>query len=62
MIMPHNSSNQADGPSPTYQQVVVRGLPYERGFSHGQQAKLKVQANVAYYEQPGKLAPGYYFT
>jgi isopenicillin-N N-acyltransferase like protein len=59
MVMPHKSSNnRAEAPSPTYQHVVVRGLPYERGLSHGQQAASKVRANVAYYEQPGKLASG----
>lgn len=56
MILPHSSGSGAETPSPTYQHVVVRGLPYERGFSHGHQAKSKVQANVNYYEQPGKLA------
>jgi isopenicillin-N N-acyltransferase like protein len=56
VLLPNN--NDVDAPSPTYQHVVVRGLPYERGFSHGQQAKLKVRANVEYYVQPGKLAPG----
>ncbi|KAJ5981014.1 peptidase C45 acyl-coenzyme A:6-aminopenicillanic acid acyl-transferase [Penicillium waksmanii] len=40
----------------SYQHVVVHGLPYDRGLSHGQQAKDKVQANVEYYKQPGKLA------
>ncbi|KND90055.1 Acyl-coenzyme A:6-aminopenicillanic-acid-acyltransferase 40 kDa form [Tolypocladium ophioglossoides CBS 100239] len=39
-----------------YQHVVVRGLPYERGLSHGQQARSKVRANVEYYRRPGKLA------
>ena len=39
-----------------YQHVVVEGLPYQRGFSHGQQAGAKVRANVAYYKQRGKLA------
>lgn len=43
----------------SYQHVVVRGLPYDRGLSHGQQAKDKVQANVEYYKQPGKLAERY---
>ncbi|KAJ5825567.1 peptidase C45 acyl-coenzyme A:6-aminopenicillanic acid acyl-transferase [Penicillium riverlandense] len=38
-----------------YQHVVVRGLPYERGYSHGQQAASKVKANVEYYKRPGKL-------
>ncbi|CAM1503508.1 Fc.00g010990.m01.CDS01 [Cosmosporella sp. VM-42] len=32
------------------------GLPYDRGFFHGQEAKSKVQENVRYYRQPGKLA------
>ncbi|TPX10062.1 uncharacterized protein E0L32_001259 [Thyridium curvatum] len=41
---------------PTYQHVVARGLPYDRGFAHGQQAKSKVQENVQYYRRPGKLA------
>lgn len=57
--MPHNISNGssgAGGPTPTYQHVVVEGLPYQRGLSHGQQAGSKVRANVAYYKQPGKLA------
>jgi isopenicillin-N N-acyltransferase like protein len=54
--MPHLNSDEAEGPSPTYQHVVVRGLPYERGLSHGQQAGPKVRANVEYYKQPGKLA------
>ncbi|EPE10849.1 acyl-coenzyme a 6-aminopenicillanic acid acyl-transferase [Ophiostoma piceae UAMH 11346] len=39
-----------------YQHVVCRGLPYERGLAHGQQAKSKVQENVTYYRRPGKLA------
>ncbi|KAJ5697590.1 peptidase C45 acyl-coenzyme A:6-aminopenicillanic acid acyl-transferase [Penicillium malachiteum] len=39
-----------------YQHVVVRGLPYDRGCQHGQQAMSKVQANVEYYKTPGKLA------
>lgn len=56
--MPHANSNGTNILSPTYQHVIVHGLPYERGFSHGQQAKSKVRANVDYYEQPGKLAPG----
>jgi isopenicillin-N N-acyltransferase-like protein len=54
--MPHLNSNEVEVPSPTYQHVVVRGLPYERGISHGQQARHKVRANVQYYKQPGKLA------
>lgn len=39
-----------------YQHVVARGLPYERGVTHGQQAAAKVRANVEYYKTPGKLA------
>ncbi|KAJ7596539.1 peptidase C45 acyl-coenzyme A:6-aminopenicillanic acid acyl-transferase [Mycena floridula] len=41
--------------SPTYQHIVVRGLPYDRGFQHGAQARDKVRTNVEYYSQPGKL-------
>lgn len=40
----------------TYQHVVARGLPYERGVAHGRQAQAKVQENVRYYRRPGKLA------
>ncbi|CAK7205808.1 hypothetical protein SEUCBS139899_008587 [Sporothrix eucalyptigena] len=40
----------------TYQHVVARGLPYERGLAHGRQAQAKVQENVRYYRRPGKLA------
>ena len=58
MVMLYSGDNGVDAPSPTYQHVVVRGLPYERGFSHGTQARSKVRANVEYYEQPGKLAEG----
>ncbi|KAJ5618837.1 Peptidase C45 acyl-coenzyme A:6-aminopenicillanic acid acyl-transferase [Penicillium lagena] len=43
--------------SPFYQHVVVQGLPYDRGFSHGEQAREKIQRNVKYYKQPGKLGP-----
>ncbi|KAJ9137495.1 Peptidase C45 acyl-coenzyme A [Pleurostoma richardsiae] len=51
------SRSTLDGtPTPTYQHVVVRGLPYNRGLSHGQQAGTKVRANVEYYRRPGKLA------
>jgi isopenicillin-N N-acyltransferase-like protein len=38
-----------------YQHVVVHGLPYDRGFSHGQQVKEKVVLNIAHYKQPGTL-------
>lgn len=44
------------GPTPAYQHVVARGLPYDRGHAHGQQAAEKVKANVEYYKKPGKLA------
>jgi isopenicillin-N N-acyltransferase-like protein len=42
---------------PFYQHVVVHGLPYDRGFSYGEQTKEKIQRNVTYYKQPGKLGP-----
>ncbi|KAJ5502828.1 Peptidase C45 acyl-coenzyme A:6-aminopenicillanic acid acyl-transferase [Penicillium fimorum] len=42
---------------PFYQHVVVHGLPYDRGFSYGEKTKEKIQRNVAYYKQPGKLGP-----
>ncbi|EKV05349.1 Acyl-coenzyme A:6-aminopenicillanic-acid-acyltransferase 40 kDa form, putative [Penicillium digitatum PHI26] len=42
---------------PFYQHVVVTGLPYDRGFSYGEQTKEKIRLNVAYYKQPGKLGP-----
>ncbi|KAJ5943086.1 Peptidase C45 acyl-coenzyme A:6-aminopenicillanic acid acyl-transferase [Penicillium verrucosum] len=42
---------------PYYQHVVVKGLPYDRGFSYGEQTKDKIQLNVTYYKQPGKLGP-----
>jgi hypothetical protein len=42
-----------------YQHVVVRGLPYDRGFSHGTQVKDKIHTNVAYYKLPGKLPCAY---
>ncbi|KAF4635764.1 hypothetical protein G7Y89_g2318 [Cudoniella acicularis] len=40
---------------PTYEHIVVEGLPYARGLSHGQQLKEKIHRNVAYYKTPGKL-------
>ncbi|KXG54481.1 Peptidase C45, acyl-coenzyme A:6-aminopenicillanic acid acyl-transferase [Penicillium griseofulvum] len=43
--------------NPFYQHVVVHGLPYDRGFSYGEQTKEKIQLNVTYYKQPGKLGP-----
>ncbi|KAJ5170943.1 Peptidase C45 acyl-coenzyme A:6-aminopenicillanic acid acyl-transferase [Penicillium coprophilum] len=42
---------------PSYQHVMVHGLPYDRGFSYGEQTKEKIKRNVAYYKQPGKLGP-----
>ncbi|TPX12618.1 uncharacterized protein E0L32_000795 [Thyridium curvatum] len=42
------------GPS-VYQHIVVEGLPYDRGLSHGTQVKDKIHTNVAYYKLPGKL-------
>ncbi|KAJ6440195.1 peptidase C45 acyl-coenzyme A:6-aminopenicillanic acid acyl-transferase [Purpureocillium lavendulum] len=42
-----------------YQHVVVRGPPYERGLSHGQQARAKILASLEHYSQPGKLLPWY---
>ncbi|KAJ5964955.1 Peptidase C45 acyl-coenzyme A:6-aminopenicillanic acid acyl-transferase [Penicillium vulpinum] len=42
---------------PFFQHVVVHGLPYDRGFSYGEQTKEKIQRNVTYYKQPGKLGP-----
>ncbi|KAK5993052.1 Isopenicillin-N N-acyltransferase-like protein [Cladobotryum mycophilum] len=38
-----------------YQHIVVEGLPYDRGFSHGSQLREKVHTNLAYYKLPGKL-------
>ncbi|TQS32436.1 hypothetical protein Golomagni_07246 [Golovinomyces magnicellulatus] len=40
-----------------YQHVVITGLPYDRGLSHGQQAKQKIRASIDHYNQPGKLLP-----
>lgn len=42
---------------PCYQHVVVHGLPYDRGFSYGEQTNENIQLNVTYYKQPGKLGP-----
>ncbi|KAH8705918.1 hypothetical protein BGW36DRAFT_393389 [Talaromyces proteolyticus] len=44
-------------PPDVYQHVIVRGLPYDRGLSHGYQVKDKILRNIAYYKQPGKLVP-----
>lgn len=43
-------------PSPTYQRIVARGLPYDRGFTHGSEAAAKVKLNIDHYKKPGKLA------
>jgi isopenicillin-N N-acyltransferase-like protein len=43
--------------TPTYQHVVVRGTRFERGFSHGQQASLKIKKNIEYYKASGKIPP-----
>jgi isopenicillin-N N-acyltransferase-like protein len=40
-----------------YQHIVVKGLPYDRGFSHGTQVTEKIRFNVDYYKRPGKLPP-----
>lgn len=49
------SLEQPETMSTTYQQVVVEGLPYDRGYSHGSQVRDKVHTNIAYYKLPGKL-------
>ncbi|KAE9375888.1 peptidase C45 acyl-coenzyme A:6-aminopenicillanic acid acyl-transferase [Stipitochalara longipes BDJ] len=51
-----NSSGISQQLIPTYQHVVVTGVPYRRGLMHGVKARNKVRANVEYYKQPGKLA------
>ncbi|KAH7025665.1 uncharacterized protein B0I36DRAFT_293256 [Microdochium trichocladiopsis] len=38
-----------------YQHIIVHGLPYDRGYSHGTQLRTKIHANIAYYKLPGKL-------
>jgi len=42
-------------PQSHYQHIVVKGLPYDRGFSHGTQVTEKIRFNVDYYKRPGKL-------
>jgi hypothetical protein len=42
-----------------YQHIVVSGLPYDRGFQHGQQLKDKILINIDHYNKPGKLPPRY---
>lgn len=49
-----------DSPAPQtafYQHIVVSGLPYARGLSHGQQVTEKIHQNISYYKIPGKLPP-----
>ncbi|KAF2501232.1 hypothetical protein BU16DRAFT_450867 [Lophium mytilinum] len=46
-----------EGISPIYQHVIARGLPYDRGYAYGEQAKEKILFNVNHYRQPGKLPP-----
>ncbi|KAM0454573.1 hypothetical protein ACHAPV_005679 [Trichoderma viride] len=40
-----------------YQHIVLKGLPYDRGFTHGEQAKQKILDSLAHYHKPGKLLP-----
>ncbi|KAL5093703.1 hypothetical protein Trisim1_010433 [Trichoderma cf. simile WF8] len=40
-----------------YQHIVLRGLPYERGHTHGEQARQKILDSLAHYHAPGKLLP-----
>ncbi|OKL55886.1 hypothetical protein UA08_08944 [Talaromyces atroroseus] len=40
-----------------YQHVVVSGTPWERGFSHGSQARDKIQTNVNRYKVSSSLPP-----
>ncbi|KAJ5578810.1 Peptidase C45 acyl-coenzyme A:6-aminopenicillanic acid acyl-transferase [Penicillium hispanicum] len=42
---------------PFFQHIVVHGLPYDRGFSYGEQTKEKIRRNVTFYKQSGKLGP-----
>ncbi|KAH8693889.1 peptidase C45 acyl-coenzyme A:6-aminopenicillanic acid acyl-transferase [Talaromyces proteolyticus] len=51
----HSKPSNETAISPTYQHVIVKGLPYERGLTHGRRAQEKVCANVHYYRTPGKL-------
>jgi isopenicillin-N N-acyltransferase-like protein len=51
--MPHEESSTVS--NQCYQHVVVHGMPYDRGLSHGSQLKEKIHKNVAYYKLPGKL-------
>lgn len=40
-----------------YQHVVVSGTPWERGYSHGTQARSKIQTNVNRYKVSSSLPP-----
>ncbi|GFP52261.1 acyl-coenzyme A:6-aminopenicillanic-acid-acyltransferase 40 kDa form [Trichoderma asperellum] len=40
-----------------YQHIVLKGLPYDRGYTHGEQAKQKILDSLAHYHKPGKLLP-----
>jgi isopenicillin-N N-acyltransferase-like protein len=42
-----------------YQHIVLKGLPYDRGFTHGEQAKQKILDSLIHYHKPGKLLPWY---
>lgn len=42
-----------------YQHIVLKGLPYERGHTHGEQARQKILDSLAHYHAPGKLLPWY---
>ncbi|KAL7782926.1 hypothetical protein V8C37DRAFT_397628 [Trichoderma ceciliae] len=42
---------------PNYQHIILKGLPYERGHMHGEQARQKILDSLAHYHTPGKLLP-----
>lgn len=44
-------------PPSNYQHIVLKGLPYERGHTHGEQARQKILDSLAHYHAPGKLLP-----
>ncbi|EHK24174.1 uncharacterized protein TRIVIDRAFT_67793 [Trichoderma virens Gv29-8] len=44
-------------PPSNYQHIVLKGLPYDRGHTHGEQARLKILDSLAHYHAPGKLLP-----
>ena len=39
----------------SYDHIIVRGNPFTRGRSYGQQAKAKIHLNLSYYKKPGVL-------